>query len=52
LAGKFSGVTVTKHLLNERHFPLLRSLLSPAAKARLAAKYGWHLWVTGTKGGA
>jgi len=52
LFSKFSDVTVTRHLLNERHFPLLRNLLTPAAKRRLAAKYGWHLWITATKGGA
>ena len=49
---EFRDVTVRKHLLNERHFPVLRSLLTPASKKRLAAKYGWHLWVTGTKAGA
>jgi hypothetical protein len=52
LFSAFRNVTVKKHLLNERHFPILRSLLSPASKQRLAAKYGWHLWVTGTKGAA
>ena len=48
----FTNVTVTKHLLNERHFPVVRSLLTPAMKRRLASKYGWHLWVIGTKGRA
>lgn len=48
----FTNVTVRKHLLNERHFPGLRSVLSASMKQRLAARYGWHLWVTGTRAGA
>ena len=46
-----TDVRVTKHLLNERHFPVLRNLLTTAMKSRLAARYGWHLWLTGTKRG-
>jgi hypothetical protein len=52
LFARFSDITVTKHLLNERHFPVVRSLLSPSMKRRLAGKYGWHLWLSGTKAGA
>jgi ubiquinone/menaquinone biosynthesis C-methylase UbiE len=48
----FSDIRVRKHLLNERHFPVLRSVLSTSMKQRLAAKYGWHLWLSGIKVGA
>jgi SAM-dependent methyltransferase len=39
------------HHLNERHFPVLRSLLSETAKRRLASRFGWHLWVRARKPG-
>jgi SAM-dependent methyltransferase len=52
LFSMFEDVRVWKHLLNERHFPVLRNLLTPGAKRRLAAKYGWHLWISGVKGAA
>jgi SAM-dependent methyltransferase len=39
------------HHLNERHFPVLRSLVPDAAKRRLAARFGWHLWVRARKPG-
>lgn len=32
------------HFLNERHLPFLK-LLSGKVRNRLAARYGWHLWV-------
>lgn len=51
LFSRFADVTVWAHLLNERHFPILRSLLSPGVKQRLAARYGWHLWVSAVKAG-
>ncbi len=51
LFADFTDVTITKYLLNERHFPVLRSVLTPAMKEKLAAKYGWHLWVKGTRRG-
>ncbi|MGA7521114.1 MAG: methyltransferase domain-containing protein [Acidobacteriaceae bacterium] len=49
LCASFRSVSVSKHFLNERHFPVLRSMLTDAMRARLAAAYGWHLWVTATK---
>jgi SAM-dependent methyltransferase len=52
LFSDFTDVKVRKHLLNERHFPVLRSVLTPSMKQSLAAKYGWHLWLTATRAGA
>lgn len=49
MCSSFSSVEASKHFLNERHFPVLRSLITDAMKARLAKKYGWHLWVRATK---
>lgn len=48
LFGAFRDVRCTKHLLNERHFPVLR-LLGEDAKERLASRFGWHLWIWATK---
>jgi 2-polyprenyl-3-methyl-5-hydroxy-6-metoxy-1,4-benzoquinol methylase len=48
----FTDVATRTHLLNERHFPVLRSVLSASMKRNLAAKFGWHLWLTATKAGA
>jgi SAM-dependent methyltransferase len=45
----FRNLTTTTHHLNDRHFPLVRNLLSRKSKEKLAAKYGWHLWVKGIK---
>jgi ubiquinone/menaquinone biosynthesis C-methylase UbiE len=45
----FRDVKTSCHLLNERHFPIVRSLLSQSMKRRLAQRLGWHLWITGMK---
>jgi SAM-dependent methyltransferase len=49
LFARFRDLRFSRHLLNERHLPVVRALLSPAAKRRLAARYGWHLWIRATK---
>jgi ubiquinone/menaquinone biosynthesis C-methylase UbiE len=49
LFSKFRQVSFTCHFLNERHFPVVRSLLPRKAKRWLAARFGWHLWVRGVK---
>ena len=46
---EFHDLSFSVHHLNERHFPLLRTLLSANIKEKLAARFGWHIWVTGTK---
>lgn len=49
MCSSFSSVDASKRFLNERHFPVLRSLFPDAVKARLERKYGWHLWVRAVK---
>lgn len=48
LFSSFREIRCNRHFLNERHFPPLR-LLSRAARARLAARLGWHLWIFARK---
>ncbi len=45
----FSQVKVATHFLNKRWLPLIGQLLPRTAEARLAARWGWHLWIYGTK---
>ncbi|HWP47289.1 MAG TPA: class I SAM-dependent methyltransferase [Candidatus Limnocylindrales bacterium] len=45
----FKHLSFSKHFLNERHFPILRSLLSANMKKKIASRYGWHLWIKGIK---
>jgi ubiquinone/menaquinone biosynthesis C-methylase UbiE len=49
LFGRFTDVHFAVHHLNERHFPVLRSVVPVAVKRWLAARYGWHLWVRARK---
>ena len=46
----FARVDFAVHFLNKRWLPLVGPLLSRAAEARLAARWGWHLWVYAEKG--
>jgi SAM-dependent methyltransferase len=45
----FSNVTVKTYFLNKRWLPLVGSLLTRSLEARLAARWGWHLWIYATK---
>lgn len=45
----FRNISCSKHYLNDRHFPILRNLISTAFKQKIASKFGWHLWVKGIK---
>ncbi|HTV09549.1 MAG TPA: class I SAM-dependent methyltransferase [Candidatus Aquilonibacter sp.] len=45
----FREYSASKHFLNERHFPVLRTLLPERFKQQLAACYGWHLWIDASK---
>jgi ubiquinone/menaquinone biosynthesis C-methylase UbiE len=45
----FSRVELRTYFLNKRWLPLLGNMLSRAAEQRLAARWGWHLWIYGTK---
>jgi len=45
----FKNLSYSTYLLNERHFPIVRSFLSTKIKKKIATKYGWHLWIKGIK---
>jgi len=45
----FARVRLAVHFLNKRWLPVLGPLLPRAAEARLAARWGWHLWVYAEK---
>ncbi|MBD0325600.1 MAG: class I SAM-dependent methyltransferase [Pyrinomonadaceae bacterium] len=45
----FSQVELATHFLNKRWLPVLGPLLSRSAEKRLAARWGWHLWIYATK---
>lgn len=49
MCSAFRELRFRKHFLNERHLPILRSLISAGMKERLAALAGWHLWLTAVK---
>lgn len=48
----FAGVETATHFLNKRWLPLVGNLLSRPWEARLAARWGWHLWIYARKGAA
>lgn len=45
----FSGVELHTHFLNKRWLPVIGNLLSRKMEMRLAARWGWHLWIYATK---
>ncbi|MBV9956904.1 MAG: class I SAM-dependent methyltransferase [Acidobacteria bacterium] len=45
----FSRVELHTHFLNKRWLPVVGNLLPRGLEARLAARWGWHLWIYGTK---
>lgn len=45
----FARVELATHFLNKRWLPVVGSLLSRSAEQRLAARWGWHLWIYATK---
>lgn len=45
----FAQVELATHFLNKRWLPVIGSLLSRSMEQRLAARWGWHLWIYGTK---
>jgi SAM-dependent methyltransferase len=46
----FAEVRLATHFLNKRWLPVVGSVLPRAAEARLAARWGWHLWIYARKG--
>ncbi len=45
----FSAVELRTYFLNKRWLPLVGSLLPRSVESRLAARWGWHLWIYATK---
>ncbi|HWN08373.1 MAG TPA: methyltransferase domain-containing protein [Pyrinomonadaceae bacterium] len=45
----FSDVTVKTFFLNKRWLPLVGAVLPRSLEARLASRWGWHLWIYATK---
>jgi len=45
----FSEVTLKTYFLNKRWLPLIGSVLPRSLESRLAARWGWHLWIYATK---
>ena len=45
----FARVEFAVHFLNKRWLPVVGPLLSRKTEARLAARWGWHLWIYATK---
>jgi len=45
----FSSVTLKTYFLNKRWLPLIGSVLPRSLESRLAARWGWHLWIYATK---
>lgn len=45
----FSRVELRTHFLNKRWLPVLGSVLPRSLESQMASRWGWHLWVYGTK---
>jgi SAM-dependent methyltransferase len=45
----FSEVTVKTFFLNKRWLPVIGSVLPRSLEARLASRWGWHLWIYARK---
>lgn len=45
----FTSVEVHTHFLNKRWLPIVGNMLSRKMETRLAARWGWHLWIYGEK---
>lgn len=45
----FGEVELRTYFLNKRWLPLIGNVLSRSAESRLAARWGWHLWIYAKK---
>ncbi len=45
----FAQVEIKTHFLNKRWLPVIGGLLTRGMETRLAARWGWHLWIYATK---
>jgi len=46
----FDAVELRSYFLNKRWLPIIGPVLPRALEAKLAARWGWHLWIYATKG--
>jgi SAM-dependent methyltransferase len=46
----FAEVELATHFLNKRWLPILGSIMPRTVEAKLAARWGWHLWIYARKG--
>ena len=46
---EFSEVELRSYFLNKRWVPLIGNMLSRSMESRLAARWGWHLWIYARK---
>jgi ubiquinone/menaquinone biosynthesis C-methylase UbiE len=49
LFADFAEVELATHFLNKRWLPVVGSFLPRTLEARLAARWGWHLWIYARK---
>jgi ubiquinone/menaquinone biosynthesis C-methylase UbiE len=49
LFGSFANVKLKTYYLNKRWLPVLGRLLPRSMESRLAARWGWHLWIYAQK---
>ena len=45
----FSKVELRTHFLNKRWIPIVGAILPRSLEAKLASRWGWHLWIYATK---
>jgi SAM-dependent methyltransferase len=45
----FAEVKLATHFLNKRWLPVLGSIMPRSVEAKLAARWGWHLWIYARK---
>ncbi len=45
----FAEIEMRTYFLNKRWLPLIGNMLSRSAESRLAARWGWHLWIYAKK---
>jgi SAM-dependent methyltransferase len=46
---EFAEIELRTYFLNKRWLPLIGNMLSRSAESRLAARWGWHLWIYAKK---
>src|SRR5882724_9005206 len=46
---EFTEVTLKTYFLNKRWLPVIGNMLPRSLESRLAARWGWHLWIYATK---